>query len=960
MDSDDAMEENGFDQGIAFTEANESPSSGKATLKRGDACLACRRRRIRCNAAKPACATCVRLKKECVYETGKSTSRIAQLKARIAELEARLSSRSPEQTSSGGEQGTQAGLGLSTGGSGQPSSPGLQHGSGSHQLVQQQQRPQPAVENHLRASGTPTSQTISPSALAFAGLRDDGMPSADAHSVHASRPTSGTILASQPQQQLQHNQYFPQQHPQDARNQPARQQHHPQHNSQHSHQPQPTTAQAYHVNSAPMTSGHDPQVDTLAAVLGAGPRPGRMPYPQSTGPRPFGVPVENLDWDLSFLDQPVYDLSAAMMTASMAQNDQIDIGALNRRYHGLSARSEVTGVPMRSPRPGTRGTPLPVSADSPLGRAQPGEAPAVLNKMMGQFLKQNYQQSVSYFEDNEDAEMEFLPSLGDIEILPSLPQGRELMGGWFDPNDIPPAVRDHLLDLFFSKTNAGNLFHVVFHLPRLYTRLTLPPNKRPHPCLMYAMYSCAARLSSQPAIKQLEGQFYSIAEKQIRLAIKNHDRLLDVVRAMALLVSYLFSKEQYSLGYHMTGTAVRLAISCGLDRIPTSVWSEQPPFNAAIHCTLRMGGYALPPPEDPIDLAERIYAFWAVYETDLCTAVAYLWHPGFPIDEIRTPLPRPMIEYELGIVSDKDDIPISSVFAATPSPYSSDMSFMVLRIKAVTFLSRVLKLRQDKPELEQPQVAPATPEPHGCSYPGSPFPAHITHPQGFANLKAGMDRFIASLPEHMQPPWQWDSEDDRDLSLPRVQMGRDTSILHFLIGNAYMQLWNVRALDAENTIALLIARRLVNVMCLFQTDPLSTGYDIFMITIWNEVAMILLREAKRLQYVGEVKKAALIDADLDVAITALKKWGDVDLANEHDGADIAAMNGKMLDQLRAMSEQDWAEAIAESQRRYGGGGPGSPGATPASVVGLANIICPQRASSGAGLVAAKLNSSDFY
>jgi hypothetical protein len=82
MDSDDAMDD-GFDQGLAFTEANETPSSGKATLKRGDACLACRRRRIRCNAAKPACATCVRLKKDCVYETGKSTSRIAQLKARI-------------------------------------------------------------------------------------------------------------------------------------------------------------------------------------------------------------------------------------------------------------------------------------------------------------------------------------------------------------------------------------------------------------------------------------------------------------------------------------------------------------------------------------------------------------------------------------------------------------------------------------------------------------------------------------------------------------------------------------------------------------------------------------------------------------------------------------------------------------------------------------------------------------
>lgn len=335
-----------------------------------------------------------------------------------------------------------------------------------------------------------------------------------------------------------------------------------------------------------------------------------------------------------------------------------------------------------------------------------------------------------------------------------------------------------------------------------------------------------------------------------------------------------------------------------------------------------------------------------MYETDLCTAVAYLWHPGFPIDEIRTPLPRPMIEYELGIVSDKDDVPISSVFGATPPPYSSDSSFVILRLKAVTFLARVLKLRQDKPEIESPLAAPVTPEPHGCSYPGSPFPAYVTHPQGFARLKSGLDRFVDSLPENHRPPWQWDSEDDSDLMLPRVPIYRDTSVLHFLIGNAYLQLWNVRALDAENHRAILIARRLVNVMYLFQTEPLTTGYDIFMITIWNEVAMILLREAKRLQYIGEREKAGQIDADLGVAIMALKKWGDVDLANEHDGADIAAMNGKMLDQLRAMSEQDWAEAVAESQRRYGDGAPGSPGIQSAAMADLATMMCKSSASAG--------------
>lgn len=141
------------------------------------------------------------------------------------------------------------------------------------------------------------------------------------------------------------------------------------------------------------------------------------------------------------------DLSASMFGASVVESDEIDMVAAMRRYHGISARSDVTGVPMRSPGTGSSGTPAPVSAASPLGQARPGEVPALLNKIVGQFLKQHQQQSVSYVEDavdNLDEDIEFLPALGDMEILPSLPQGREIVGGWFDPNDVPPAVRDHL------------------------------------------------------------------------------------------------------------------------------------------------------------------------------------------------------------------------------------------------------------------------------------------------------------------------------------------------------------------------------------------------------------------------------------------------------------------------------------------------------------------------------------
>ena len=51
----------------------------------------------------------------------------------------------------------------------------------------------------------------------------------------------------------------------------------------------------------------------------------------------------------------------------------------------------------------------------------------------------------------------------------------------------------------------------------------------------------------------------------------------------------------------------RLANSCGLHKIPSSVWRPPFKFNAAVYFTLRTGGYALDPPEDGIELGERIY-----------------------------------------------------------------------------------------------------------------------------------------------------------------------------------------------------------------------------------------------------------------------------------------------------------------------------------------------------------------
>lgn len=64
--------------------------TSQVPLKRGDACLYCRKRRIRCTAEKPSCQHCRKLKRECVYDSGKPVSRVKQLEEKVLELEEML------------------------------------------------------------------------------------------------------------------------------------------------------------------------------------------------------------------------------------------------------------------------------------------------------------------------------------------------------------------------------------------------------------------------------------------------------------------------------------------------------------------------------------------------------------------------------------------------------------------------------------------------------------------------------------------------------------------------------------------------------------------------------------------------------------------------------------------------------------------------------------------------------
>ncbi|KZT71672.1 hypothetical protein DAEQUDRAFT_763532 [Daedalea quercina L-15889] len=77
---------------MAEKRASTSTPGPNTTLQRGKACLRCRKRKMRCDGAKPACQQCVRAKKAdaCEYDDGKGKTRTQLMREHIARLELRV------------------------------------------------------------------------------------------------------------------------------------------------------------------------------------------------------------------------------------------------------------------------------------------------------------------------------------------------------------------------------------------------------------------------------------------------------------------------------------------------------------------------------------------------------------------------------------------------------------------------------------------------------------------------------------------------------------------------------------------------------------------------------------------------------------------------------------------------------------------------------------------------------
>jgi hypothetical protein len=122
-------------------------------------------------------------------------------------------------------------------------------------------------------------------------------------------------------------------------------------------------------------------------------------------------------------------------------------------------------------------------------------------------------------------------------------------------SDISQSARDYLLDLFFCpprfQTGSEPWSEAQFR-----GRMKLGDWAKPHPALLFAMYTVAATSSYIPAVRALADSLFTITAKKVDEGITQEDRLLDVINATKMLSKWLFSKARALEAYSMSWKAV--------------------------------------------------------------------------------------------------------------------------------------------------------------------------------------------------------------------------------------------------------------------------------------------------------------------------------------------------------------------------------------------------------------------
>ncbi|WVQ79976.1 hypothetical protein IAT38_002077 [Cryptococcus sp. DSM 104549] len=317
-------------------------------------------------------------------------------------------------------------------------------------------------------------------------------------------------------------------------------------------------------------------------------------------------------------------------------------------------------------------------------------------------------------------------------------------------NDVSQSARDYLLDLFFCPNPPRKQFgSEVFTEVQFRARMLPNAESRPHPCLLFSMYTVAASSSYIPAVRSLAQPLFGIASANIETAIAEQDRLVDTINACKNLSKWLYSRGKVLAGYEMSARAASLCLACGLHQIPSSIFRPAqavPEPNSSI----------LPPPRSPWELCERIHAFWGVWGNDKGGVVMGRWPSLFKDEIITTPLPRPPEDFVDGSIIYKPDVRLKDAYDLPYQRQNSPLDFFF------GFFFFVIHLHHRAVALG---CTPPEAQPTYRSFVGSPagkFSPKANHPAAFNEIM----HTTYWLEENMPSEWRtgenevgWENKD---------------------------------------------------------------------------------------------------------------------------------------------------------------------------------------------------------
>ncbi|GFZ51165.1 hypothetical protein JCM24511_08923 [Saitozyma sp. JCM 24511] len=416
-------------------------------------------------------------------------------------------------------------------------------------------------------------------------------------------------------------------------------------------------------------------------------------------------------------------------------------------------------------------------------------------------------------------------------------------------DEIDEATSQHLLWLFFSRQRT---YVLEMNIARFYHRIKSDePGVRPHDSLIYAIYAVAAPSSPLAHIRAKERAFYRRSASSIDVALSSNDglrlTLFDVTRAATLLAGWLWGHFEDAAAIIMTAKAVRCGIGCRLDQISTSKWKKEKEREYPLR---RNRPRFCPPPLDQIDLAERIYAFWALWAADVCAAIATRMPAGIDSERVTTPLPFAWSVFEhadqmRAALSEERTMQGAMDGGLKGASNHADLSYL---IQSLYLLHRSITV---------PLLSASLPVDVSVSESGAALGPH--RDRLFAQQTSNaLSLFSESLPAELKSRHHSGS------------LSSSAAVLHFITGSAQVFLHDTNSYRPGNDIALYHAGGVVGLIKLMgQVDVEDMG--MFIYCLWSMVVSVLIRESKRLKRDGRDIDATVVDANIDAVLSVLRK-----------------------------------------------------------------------------------------